>query len=108
MEQINSIKIKETKETKDPGGEFVTEINNLRDEVSSLNEKVKTLETLLIKISATAERTDSHIDFITSTYETFKAPLMYVKNTVDKLSGITFNRNSAITDSIKSDADKTE
>jgi hypothetical protein len=98
MEQINSIK---TKEPKGLESEFVTEINKLRDEVSSLNEKVKSLETLLIKISATAERTDSHIDFITNTYETFKAPLMYVKNTVDRLSGITFNRNSAITDSSK-------
>lgn len=71
------------------------EINKLKEDVSNLNEKIKTLETLLIKISITAEKTDSHIDFITNTYETFKLPLYYVKNTVDRLVG--FNNNNAIT-----------
>jgi hypothetical protein len=72
------------------------EINKLREDVSNLNEKIKTLESLLIKLSGSAEKMDSHIDFITNTYETFKVPLYYVKNTVDRLVG--FNKNNTITD----------
>jgi hypothetical protein len=72
------------------------EINKLREDVSDLNEKIKILESLLIKISVSAEKMDSHIDFITNTYDTFKTPLYYVKNTVDRLVG--FNKNNTITD----------
>jgi hypothetical protein len=74
------------------------EINKLREDVSDLNEKIKILESLLIKISVSAEKMDSHIDFITNTYDTFKTPLYYVKNTVDRLVGNSFNKNNTITD----------
>jgi hypothetical protein len=71
---------------------LISDIEKLREEVAMLNEKMKTFETILLKLSVTAERTDSHIDFITNTYETFKAPLYYVKNTVDKLVGVGYTK----------------
>jgi hypothetical protein len=74
------------------------EINKLREDVSDLNEKIKILESLLIKISVSAEKMDSHIDFITNTYDTFKTPLYYVKNTVDRLVGNSFIKNNVLTD----------
>jgi hypothetical protein len=74
------------------------EINKLRENVSDLNEKIKILESLLVKISVSAEKMDSHIDFITNTYDTFKTPLYYVKNTVDRLVGNSFIKNNVLTD----------
>jgi len=102
MDKSNSNKINEIE------SENVSEINKLRDEVLALNEKVKTLESILLKISAVSEKTDAHIDFITNTYETFKAPLYYVKNKVDQLAAITFNKNSALIDSSNFDTIKTD
>jgi hypothetical protein len=80
---------------------ILLEINKLRENVSNLNEKVKTLETLLITISTSSKKMDSHIDFITNTYETFKLPLYYVKNTVEKLVQVGFSKNNAITDTME-------
>jgi len=54
-----------------------------------LNNKLKSMDAKLDNILKIIEKMSNHIDFVETTYDSFKAPLNWIKNTVDSFGANT-------------------
>ena len=54
-------------------------MDELRQEIRELRDKIEVLTIAVEKLSGTTERMDSHIDFVEKTYSALRTPLDYVR-----------------------------
>ena len=59
------------------------EIINLKQEIVELREIINTLIIKIDKLSGSAERMDTHIDFVEQTYTVLRTPIDYIRRQFD-------------------------